>query len=65
MQRTARRTGLALAIGVLRQCERVIAIDVDEGVQAKVEPANAVQIGRNDLARRNRAAREQAGELGK
>ena len=64
MQRSARRAGAAFAIGSRRRAQRVIAIHLDEGVQAAIERGDAVEIRRDDLARRSRAAHQQLRELG-
>ena len=64
VQRAARLAGVALAIGGCRRCQRVVAIHLDEGVQVTVERGDAVEIRRDDLARRSRAAHEQLRELG-
>ena len=43
------RPGGALLIGPLRRAERVVAIDVDEGMQARIERGDAVEAGRHDF----------------
>jgi hypothetical protein len=65
VQRAVRRAAVPLAVGAPGRGKRAITIDVGECVQAIVERGDAMEIRRDDLARRNRSPRAQPRELGK